>query len=224
MFLATVHHPQLQHMDLEGLHILPKINTEVTFVVSLNAISVDNGLISMSSTEEIVSLMERTKQALLEEGGLRLHKFVSNSSDVMSHFPTEDLAKDLMSLDLIKDNLPIQRSLGLSWNLRTDSFTFRLSLDEKPYTRRGVLSCLNSFYDPIGFVAPVLVRGKQLLRQLIEESTDCDQHLPEQYQVEWDQWKQQLPFLENLEIPRPYLPVSPEKGFQERNPRVYRCV
>lgn len=175
---------------------------------------VDDGLISMSSPEEIVSLMERTKQALLEEGGLRLHKFVSNSSDVMSHFPTEDLAKDLMSLDLIKENLPIQRSLGLSWNLRTDSFTFRLSLDEKPYTRRGVLSCLNSFYDPIGFVAPVLVRGKLLLRKFIEESTDWDQHLPEQYQVEWDQWKQQLPFLENLEIPRPYLPVSPEKLFK----------
>lgn len=58
---------------------------------------VDDGLISMSSPEEIVSLMERTKQALLEEGGLRLHKFVSNSSDVMSHFPTEDLAQDLMS-------------------------------------------------------------------------------------------------------------------------------
>lgn len=168
----------------------------------------------MSSPEEIVSLMERTKQALLEEGGLRLHKFVSNSSDVMSHFPTEDLAKDLMSLDLIKDNLPLQRSLGISWNLRTDWFTFRLSLDEKPYIRRGVLSCLNSFYDPIGFVAPVLVRGKLLLRKLIEKSTDWDQHLPEQYQVKWDQWKQQLPFLENLEIPRPYLPVSPEKHFK----------
>lgn len=49
---------------------------------------------------------------------------------------------------------------------------------------------------------------------MIEESTDWDQHLPEQYQVEWDQWKQQLPFLENLEIPRPFLPVSPEKPFK----------
>lgn len=92
---------------------------------------VDDGLISLPSTQEIVSLMTRTQQALLQ-GGLRLHKFVSNSSDVMKYFPTEDLAKDLMSLDLSKDILHIQRSLGISCNLRSDAFTFRLSLDKKP--------------------------------------------------------------------------------------------
>lgn len=118
---------------------------------------VDDGLISLPSTQEIVSLMKRTQQTLLQEGGLRLHKFVSNSSNVMKYFPTDDLAKDLMSLDLSKDILPIQRSLGISWNLRSDAFTFRLSLDKKPYTRRGVLSCLNSLYDPLRFVAPILI-------------------------------------------------------------------
>lgn len=61
---------------------------------------VDNGLISLSSTQEIVILMKRTHQAFLQEGGFRLHKFLSNSSDVMSYFPTEDLTKDLMSLNL----------------------------------------------------------------------------------------------------------------------------
>ncbi|XP_065944078.1 uncharacterized protein [Magallana gigas] len=176
---------------------------------------VDDGLISLPSTQEIVSLMKRTQQALLQEGGLRLHKFVSNSSDVMKYFPTDDLAKDLMSLDLSKDILPIQRSLGISWNLRSDAFTFRLSLDKKPYTRRGVLSCLNSFYDPLGFVAPVLIRGKLLLRKFTEESTDWDQHLPDQYQEEWEKWKEQLWYLENLEIPRTYLSVPTEKLLQK---------
>lgn len=174
---------------------------------------VDDGLISLRSSQ--VSLMKRTQQALLQEGGLRLHKFVSNSSDVMKYFPTDDLAKDLMSLDLSKDILPIQRSLGISWNLRSGAFTFRLSLDKKPYTRRGVLSCLNSFYDPLGFVAPVLIRGKLLLRQFTEESTDWDQHLPEQYQEEWEQWKQQLWYLENLEIRRTYLSIPTEKLLQK---------
>ncbi|XP_056006690.1 uncharacterized protein LOC130050517 [Ostrea edulis] len=101
---------------------------------------VDDGLISLPSADEVVSLMKRTQQALLQEGGLRLHKIVSNSNEVMKCFPTEDLAKNLMSLDLSKDCLPSQRTLGISWDLPSDSFTFNLSSDEKPYTRRGVLS------------------------------------------------------------------------------------
>lgn len=41
---------------------------------------------------------------LLEEGGFRFYKFVFNSSDVMSYFFIEDLVKDLMFLDFIKEN------------------------------------------------------------------------------------------------------------------------
>lgn len=175
---------------------------------------VDDGLISLPSTQEIVSLMKRTQNALLHEGGRKIHKFVSNSSDVVKYFPTDDLAKDLMTLDLSKDILPIQRSLGISWNLRSDAFSYRLSLDEKLYARRGVLPCLNSFYDPLGFVAQV-ISGKLLLRKFTEESTDWDQHLPEQYQEELEQWKQQLWYLEKLEIPRTYLSVPTEKLLQK---------
>ena len=98
---------------------------------------VDDALVSLPSVEEGVSLMRRTQQALFQEGGLRLHKIVSNDSNVMTNFPSEDLAKDLMSLALTKDALPIQRSLGMSCDLKTDSFTFRITPDEKPFTRRG---------------------------------------------------------------------------------------
>ena len=68
----------------------------------------------------------RTQEALFQEGGLRLHKIVSNDSNVMTNFSSEDLVKDLMSLGLTKDALPIQRSLGISWELKSDSVTFRI--------------------------------------------------------------------------------------------------
>ncbi|XP_056022091.1 uncharacterized protein LOC125651089 [Ostrea edulis] len=61
---------------------------------------VDDGLVSLPSVKQAVSLMKRPQQALIQEGGLRLHKIVSNNSDVMNSFPSEDLAKDLMPLDL----------------------------------------------------------------------------------------------------------------------------
>ena len=109
--------------------------------------------------------MQRTQKALALEGGLRFHKIVSNSNEVLKRFPVEDLAKDLMLTNLSKDSLPTQRTLGISWDLLSDAFTFNFSSDEKPYTRRGVLSCLNSFYDPLGFVTPVLIKGKLLSRK-----------------------------------------------------------
>jgi hypothetical protein len=84
---------------------------------------VDDGLISLPSVELAVSLMKRTQEASIQEGRLRLHKIVSNNSDVMSSFPSEDLAKDIMALDLKTDVIPIQRSLGMSWDLKSDSFT-----------------------------------------------------------------------------------------------------
>ena len=53
-----------------------------------------------------------------------------------------------MSMDLTKDASPIQRSLGMSWDLKSDLFTFRISPVEKPFTRHGLLSTVNSFYEP----------------------------------------------------------------------------
>jgi hypothetical protein len=54
----------------------------------------------------------------------RLHKIASNDKTVMSQFSKEDLGKDLTDLDIGDDSLPLQHSLGLTWNLNTDSFVF----------------------------------------------------------------------------------------------------
>ena len=112
-----------------------------------------------------------------------LHKIVSNDSNVMTNFPSEDLVKDLMSLDPSKDALPIRRSLGISWELKSDAFTFRITPDEKPLTRRGLLSTLNSFYDPLGLAALILIRGKLLLRKMNAATKDWGQILPKEYKL-----------------------------------------
>lgn len=169
---------------------------------------VDDGLTSSSSVESAVDLMSRAQEALRVNGNLRLHKIASNSKEVMSAFPPEDLAKDLGVLDLSKDDLPIQRSLGLSWDLQNDTFTFCVSDNTKPYTRRGVLSTVNSIYDPLGLVAPVVVTGKLLLRELVKETLAWDSPLPDSMKCEWETWRDSLIHLEKLKIPRSYFGVA----------------
>jgi hypothetical protein len=53
------------------------------------------------------------------------------SSNVMSAFPSDDLATSLKDLDLQSDDKPCVRSLGLNWDLNSDNFLFRLSSDDK---------------------------------------------------------------------------------------------
>ncbi|XP_035808144.2 uncharacterized protein LOC118470918 [Amphiprion ocellaris] len=168
---------------------------------------VDDGLMSVATPEEAIDLLTRTRQ-MLAESNLRLHKVASNNSQVMEAFPAEDRAKDLKDLDLGKDLLPLQRSLGLSWNLETDSFTYLVSQEKKPFTRRGVLSTVNSLYDPLGFVAPIIMQGKALVRELSSEQREWDAPLPPEKEAEWILWKDSLKALEDLEIKRCYIPVS----------------
>ena len=122
----------------------------------------------------------------MDNGNIKLQKFASNSGKVMDSLPQEDLAQDLKSMDFESDDIPLERSLGLYWNLEQDSLTFRISDEDKPYTRRGILSTLNSVYDPLGIAAPVILRGKLILRKLMMKSVDWDEPLSEEYRLEWE--------------------------------------
>ncbi|XP_056016872.1 uncharacterized protein LOC130053556 [Ostrea edulis] len=173
---------------------------------------VDDALVSLPSTHEAVDLLQRTQQALMTHGGLRLLKIASRNPTLMQHFPTKDLARDLIDLDFTKEELPEQRRLGLVWDLQTDSFGFRLNLEERPYTRRGVLSCVNSLYDPLGFIAPITIQGKILLTEMMQSPCiDWDADLPEEYLSTWLTWTHSLSIIEDLKVPLKYLSI----GFSE---------
>ena len=169
---------------------------------------VDDGLHSAPNTEKATDLLRRN-QSMLATANLRLHKIASSHAEVMEAFPPEDHACGLQNLDFSKGPIPIQRSLGVFWDLESDAFTFQVSLEEKPFSRRGVLSVTNSLYDPFGLAAPVIVKGKQLLRSMTSgvnapHSDMWDAPLPEEYKPAWDNWCYSLRSLEKLKVPRSY--------------------
>lgn len=168
---------------------------------------VDDGLTSVATPEEAVDLLRKTKN-MLAESNLRLHKVASNCNQVMEAVPVEDRAKELKDVHLGVDPLPVQRSLGLCWNLQTDSFTYRVSNETKPFTRRGVLSTVNSIFDPLGFAAPIIMQGKALLRELSSDERDWDAPLPPEKEKAWASWKDSLNTLEDLQVKRCYNPGS----------------
>ncbi|XP_054591066.2 uncharacterized protein [Nothobranchius furzeri] len=94
---------------------------------------VDDGLVSLPSEVEAINLLQRT-QASLAESNLRLHKFVSNGPAVTGAFPPEDCVPLIKDLDLSGETPPMQRSLGLLWEIGLDTFTFSASTIIKPFT------------------------------------------------------------------------------------------
>ena len=128
----------------------------------------------------------------------------------MEAFPPEDHASGLHNLDFNKGPVPMQRSLGVYWDLQSDSFTFQVLLEEKkPLTRRGVLSVTNSLYDPLGLAAPVIIKGKHLLRSLSTEFSAShpdawDYPLPAEREAECKKWCNYLRALEDIKVPRSY--------------------
>ena len=176
---------------------------------------VNDGLASTPTAKQAVALIIAT-QAMLRTANLRLHKTVLNSIEVMEAFPVEDRGKGVRDLDLRCDSLPAQRSLGVFWDLKNDNFTFQITFPNKLFTRRGVLSTVNSIYDLLALAVPVLLEGRLLLQKLVimgkrknkDKPLGWDDPLPDALLTQWQCWHNLLADLEKVSVPRRYYSVG----------------
>jgi hypothetical protein len=166
---------------------------------------VDDGLASVPSVEEAIQLVSKTQQ-LCAKHGLRLHKFASNSPDVLESIAPEDRVKSLQNMELTFGDNIIERTLGVEWCIELDCFRFKIDLKERPLTRRGILSAVSAVYDPLGFIAPVILVGKQILQDICRDHLDWDAPLPESIIKRWEQWRKGLMHLELMKIDRCFKP------------------
>ncbi|KAK6191275.1 hypothetical protein SNE40_003006 [Patella caerulea] len=166
-----------------------------------NNFYVDDGLLSVDTEREAIEIVDKSKK-LLAKCGLCLHKFVSNSCKVLQEIPIQDRTSTVQSLELFSDELPVERCLGVQWCVQSDTFQFRISLKDRPLTRRGILSTVSSTYDPLGLISPVILVGKQILQELCRNQTDWDSEIPEELRTRWETWRSNLIDLEKLKFGR----------------------
>ena len=80
---------------------------------------------SVKDVDTAIELIHKT-QGMCAKAGLTLHKFSSNKKEVIQAVASQDCAKGLQDLDLTRDPLPIERTLGIMRCAETDSFQFRI--------------------------------------------------------------------------------------------------
>ena len=139
---------------------------------------------------------------MLARGGFRLTKWSSNSRKFLSSIPEEEKAKGFQDLDFDEDNLPMERALGIQWCAESDQFKFKINLKDRPHTRRGLLSLISSIFDPLGFVAPVILPAKKILQELCRQKFGWDEDLPDEVIKSCKRWISSLQQLENFGVDR----------------------
>ena len=121
---------------------------------------VDDYLRSVSTEETAKGQIESLRK-VCTSGGFHLTKFICNRRNVLESIPENERSKDVKALDLHYDDLPIERALGVQWCVESDTFKFRITVKDKPLTRRRILSVVSSIYDPLGFAAPFTLTAKK---------------------------------------------------------------
>ena len=185
---------------------IANFDPEVTQTVLRN-FYVDDCLKSINSEQEAI-LLAKNLIRLCATGGFKLNKWISNSRSLLLSIPEQILAQEIKDLDLNQDALPNERALGVQWSIQSDAFVFKIHLQDKPLTRRGILSMVSSIYDPLGMLAPVILSAKQILQELCGLRLAWDDPIPGNLHRRWLSWLTDLSQLEKFKVRRCLLPEN----------------
>lgn len=167
---------------------------------------VDDGICSVSDVQTACELADNAR-SICSQGGVRLHKFLSNSVEVMQSIPTSECAASVQSIDFSDDTLPVERTLGIAWSVANDEFQFSVNVvKHEKETRKTLLSTVASVYDPLGWLAPFILIGKQILQSLCHAKLTWDEQIPTIFKIPWESWLSELQEITKIRIPRQFWP------------------
>ena len=165
-----------------------------------NNFYVDDLLKSVKDLDTAKTLVKNVIN-MCKSGGFNLTKFISNSRELSISIPDDKRRPGVKDLTLLGD-IPVERALGIQWNISKDYFSFNIRINRRKLTKRVMLSIISSIYDPLGFTSPFVLEGRQLLQHLCNQNVQWDETVNEELKSQWIKWEMKLQQVENLQIPR----------------------
>ena len=186
----------------------------------LEDVYVDDIMTGTNSIESIMALKSNII-TILDEAGMKLAKWVSNCSEIIEDVNQEQSVKEINVQDAVS-------VLGIKWSPARDVFIFKINLPESTtITKRSILSEASRTFDPIGWLAPIIVRIKIFYQQLWLIPVSWDDELPLDIQNEWRIMRAELKQIERISIPRWYQTESDSielHGFGDASELAYGAV
>ena len=97
---------------------------------------------------------------MCKAGGFKLSKFTSNNNVVLKSLQEDQIRKGVKDTELSSGELPVERELGVQWNVDEDTFGFKIAAEEKPLTCHGLLSIWSSVDNLLDLDAPFILEGR----------------------------------------------------------------
>lgn len=213
-YLATKLLLQLAKDESERFPLASKVVTNNSYV--------DDILCGSNSIREALEMQTQLIQ-LMNSAQLKLSKWMSNEPQILEPIPIENRESFDSSNETIK-------TLGLTWNTKSDSFSFIISDvdNEISTTKRVLLSNIARLFDPLGLIAPVIVVAKVIMQRTWLAKIDWNETVPQEIQKTWNEFRDALPLLNNISIPRWVVPNASNytlHGFADASQLAYgACI
>lgn len=163
---------------------------------------------------DLANILEAKAQLtdLLKKGGFQTHKWASNVPQILLDIPENE--QHLDNIDLEKQNFCL-KTLGIDFNVKDDVFivTCPEAFGDRPITKREVLSYISKFYDPPGFVTPIIITAKSFIQKLWSAKIDWDSPLTDDLRQEWLQFTNNLDNMTPISLQR-HIPTAQAAAVQ----------
>ncbi|XP_042901486.1 uncharacterized protein [Parasteatoda tepidariorum] len=181
----------------------------------------DDFVVSLETESQIMVLQKEVKD-LMSLIKLSMEKWATDSLK-LQHL-----------LEANKENFKTETTvLCIGWNTKTDTLSnaFKTSLcapPDKPLTKKWLLHCITSLYDPLGLFTPFTIIGKILFQDTWILGINWDEILPTNLAAVWHTVTTQLDAISSKEVPR-FIGISSLDSFNihifyDASERVYVAV
>ncbi|GAB1860679.1 Gag-pol polyprotein [Camponotus japonicus] len=186
----------------------------------------DDVLTGTDTKEEALAL-QRQLIDLCMAGGFPLRKWSTNDPTLLADIPVEHRMRQEIRAWRPHET---HATLGLQWHPATDCFSFATRhISVTRITKRSALSLTSRLFDPLGWLAPAVVRAKIALQQIWLQGLGWDDPLDDILARTWHDYQTELPLLEQIRIPRwmGYHTVNTEievRGFADASESAYAAA
>lgn len=178
----------------------------------LNKHYMDDYLDSSSNEDEAIKIINDVIY-VHQQGSFEIRNWTSSSQVVMEAIP-EHLRRNYTSKKVSLDHENLQdRVLGILWDPTEDVFTFstdfakldrRLLSGEMKPTKRDILKIINSVFDPLGFVAHLMIIGKIILKNVWRSGIGWDEVIDDTIFETWKSFLIHIQRITEIKIDRCY--------------------
>ncbi|GFW13380.1 integrase catalytic domain-containing protein [Trichonephila clavipes] len=189
--------------------------------VALQDVYIDD-VVSGAQNLDTAFQLQCQLQNMLETCVMKLHKFNSNSKELLNSSSDQEHSFSTNAESAIK-------TFGVSWKPTGDYFMFKVSIPSMTsYTKRDVLSVIARLYEPLGLIGPDISKAKIFLQKLWLRKLNWEEFLPDAITPECLIFVVSLKALEKLKIDRYILTDSYVKlillGYTDASESAYGAV